>query len=434
MKLDYDRKRKAQPSAERAYSAPVNCAQSFFSGVASRAHKIRKERIMLLLLALVVTIVCVAAPLLSPKKTFALYINGEAVGSVATRDEALLIVERAEQQLSQELGYEYSLAETVSVSPINVSDAPTETVGLEEAIILNVPDVRDMAVIEMDGIAIGAFDTREEVEAMLTAILDEFTTERTVSITIKNSIAVRQRLVGDDEDVIRDAAALAALLKPDSGSNYALTIESVENVTHWQALPFETIYTDDDAMFIDEETVTTEGVAGDALVTEQVVFVNGKEESRTDLSTMTVVEPIALQIVRGTKEHPKTASTGEYGWPADGVLTSDFGYRNVEIGSSNHQGIDIGGASGQDILASDGGEVILAGESSGYGLLVQIKHDNGDVTYYGHNSKLLVAVGDKVAKGQLIAEMGRTGVTSGVHCHFEIRKNGIPVDPLKHLK
>jgi murein DD-endopeptidase MepM/ murein hydrolase activator NlpD len=119
-------------------------------------------------------------------------------------------------------------------------------------------------------------------------------------------------------------------------------------------------------------------------------------------------------------------------WPTEGVITSKFGPR-TGFGSSNHQGIDIGGAYGESITAADGGLVIKADWYYGYGLLVQIQHDNGDVTYYGHCSELLVREGDRVYQGQVIAHMGETGQASGVHLHFEIRQNDTPVNPLNIL-
>ena len=102
-------------------------------------------------------------------------------------------------------------------------------------------------------------------------------------------------------------------------------------------------------------------------------------------------------------------------------------------GTSYHSGIDIANSYGTDIVASDGGIVIYAGWMSGYGYLVQIDHQNGYVTYYGHNSSLLVSVGDKVYKGQHIAEMGSTGRSTGNHCHFEVRYNGERQNPLDYV-
>jgi murein DD-endopeptidase MepM/ murein hydrolase activator NlpD len=131
--------------------------------------------------------------------------------------------------------------------------------------------------------------------------------------------------------------------------------------------------------------------------------------------------------------NPSSESTGSYIWPANGNLSSRFGRRTTTVGSRNHKGIDITGRSGDPIFAADGGEVIVSGWSVSWGNVIRILHDNGDVTLYSHCSALLVKVGDRVSQGQQIARMGRTGVASGVHLHFELIVDGVNVDPLPHL-
>ena len=125
-----------------------------------------------------------------------------------------------------------------------------------------------------------------------------------------------------------------------------------------------------------------------------------------------------------------------YIWPCSGPLTSYFGYRNdvQGVGSSNHGGIDIGVATGTPIYASKSGYVSgLTGWYGGYGLAVVINHADGITTVYGHNSQLAVGAGQFVEQGQLIAYAGSTGWSTGPHCHFEMRVNGVPVDPLNYL-
>ena len=129
-------------------------------------------------------------------------------------------------------------------------------------------------------------------------------------------------------------------------------------------------------------------------------------------------------------------STGKFIWPTDGQITSYFGYRNAPTAgaSSNHPAIDIGAPMGADVVAADGGVVIYAGTNGGYGNSVGIKHDNGMVTYYNHLSAWNVNVGDTVAQGQQIANVGSTGISTGPHLDFKILDaDGEPVDPLKYL-
>ena len=121
------------------------------------------------------------------------------------------------------------------------------------------------------------------------------------------------------------------------------------------------------------------------------------------------------------------APTG-WGWPSNGVLIGKF-----SSNGSLNKGIDIAGDLGQPVLAASDGTVVYAGSGlRGYGELVIIKHNETYVSAYGHNRKLLVREGQQVKVGQTIAEMGSTG-TDRVKLHFEIRRQGKPVDPLQFL-
>ncbi|MBN9133015.1 MAG: peptidoglycan DD-metalloendopeptidase family protein [Nitrosospira multiformis] len=116
---------------------------------------------------------------------------------------------------------------------------------------------------------------------------------------------------------------------------------------------------------------------------------------------------------------------GEWVWPSKGRVSDLF--------SESTKGIDIVGMRGQAVTASAGGKVVYSGEGlRGYGKLIIIKHNETYLSAYAHNSKLLVKEGETVIKGQKIAEMGSTDAGL-VKLHFEIRKNGKPVDPLKYL-
>ena len=117
-----------------------------------------------------------------------------------------------------------------------------------------------------------------------------------------------------------------------------------------------------------------------------------------------------------------------WGWPSNGILIGKF-----SSNGSLNKGIDIAGDLGQPVLAASDGTVVYAGSGlRGYGELVIIKHSDTYVSAYGHNRRLLVREGQQVKVGQKIAEMGSTG-TDRVKLHFEIRRQGKPVDPLQFL-
>lgn len=129
-------------------------------------------------------------------------------------------------------------------------------------------------------------------------------------------------------------------------------------------------------------------------------------------------------------------STGEFSAPVNGRISSGFGYRNSPggIGSTNHKGIDIAVPLNSDVAAADGGKVVSATWSGGYGYMVTIDHGNGRRTQYAHLNGYYVQKGDSVSKGQIIAKSGSTGNSTGPHLHFEVRENGTPVNPMNYLK
>ncbi|MCB4203907.1 peptidoglycan DD-metalloendopeptidase family protein [Deferribacterales bacterium Es71-Z0220] len=121
--------------------------------------------------------------------------------------------------------------------------------------------------------------------------------------------------------------------------------------------------------------------------------------------------------------------------PVNGWISSKFGYRISPFTNRRvfHEGVDIASMYGSDIKATANGLVIFAGYKPGYGNMVSIDHGFGFVTRYGHNSKLLVKVGDRVSKGDVIAKVGSSGKSTGPHCHYEVLVNGVPVNPLKFV-
>lgn len=121
--------------------------------------------------------------------------------------------------------------------------------------------------------------------------------------------------------------------------------------------------------------------------------------------------------------------------PVKGWISSNFGYRISPFTKERvfHEGLDIAAPYGTPVRATAKGIVIFAGYKAAYGKMVTIDHGFGFVTRYGHNSKLLVKPGDKVEKGDIIALVGSTGMSTGPHCHYEVLVNGIPVNPLNFV-
>ena len=130
----------------------------------------------------------------------------------------------------------------------------------------------------------------------------------------------------------------------------------------------------------------------------------------------------------------RTPWKGSFMRPVSGGVTSGFGYRMHPILHRviMHRGVDMSAAAGTPIRAADGGTVIWSGSRGGYGLCIIIDHGGGMATVYGHCSRLAVGANGTVRKGDVIGYVGSTGLSTGPHLHFEVRRNGSPINPLTH--
>jgi lipoprotein NlpD len=141
--------------------------------------------------------------------------------------------------------------------------------------------------------------------------------------------------------------------------------------------------------------------------------------------------PSPAQIPRAGSHALDPASGGEpLAWPVRGVIISGFGTRDRE----HHDGLDLACPEGTPVFAAAEGDVLFAGAQRGYGNLVLIRHSQGLITVYAHNSENLVEQGEHVLRGEPIARVGRTGNASGPHLHFEVRVGTRPRDPLGFLR
>ena len=190
------------------------------------------------------------------------------------------------------------------------------------------------------------------------------------------------------------------------------------------------------------EILLQHGSDGYENVTALVTETNGVETDRTIVSRTVLEEMVPRKFRVGTKENTYLDGDttiidrlGTFCWPLadeDCYISSDFGYRSWD--HSNHKAIDIAGIPrGTDIYAACDGKVTFSGWKAAYGKLVIIDCGGGYECYYGHCSELLVSVGDRVEKGDVIAEVGMTGSASGNHLHFEMRYDDDRINPFMAL-
>jgi lipoprotein NlpD len=166
-------------------------------------------------------------------------------------------------------------------------------------------------------------------------------------------------------------------------------------------------------------------VAGDVVV--KPISKPGIVASATSPAASSAVAPAsAASAVVGVSKQPAAETDINWIWPASGVVLA--GFDDVK-----NKGLDIGGSAGEPVIAAADGRVVYVGAGlRGYGNLIILKHDNVFLTAYAHNQTLLVKEDQSVVKGQKIAEMGSSD-TDRVKLHFEVRRQGKPVDPVKYL-
>lgn len=406
-------------------------------------------------------------------------LDGVALGVVRNKQAIIGHIDARAQQLRQENGGDVGLASQVEyrlVFTLTRTTADAVWQQLEPLVEFGMK----AAVINVDGQEVAALATREEAEALLAAVQSRFVrndTNRTAeSVRFRQDVSIAEAYRRLDAIVDREAGmnvllfgrerrlthtvsrgesfwSIARLhnlrtsvlqaanpaVKPErlqvgAALNLVvaepfLQVEVSEKITYNRAIPFQTSYVSDSALWSWERRVRTPGRSGAQQITARVTTVNGSEESREILSTQVLSTPTTQVVARGTKSAP-TLSTGAFRWPTTGRITSPFGAR----WGGFHSGVDIGAPIGTPIVAADSGIVSFAGRNGGYGLMVRVEHGEGYATVYAHASRVLVSVNQQVEKGETIALVGNTGQSFGPHLHFEIIASGRHLDPLRFFR
>lgn len=210
------------------------------------------------------------------------------------------------------------------------------------------------------------------------------------------------------------------------------TVRCQYHKTETRAFPYEIAVTYTRELLESEAEVISPGQNGLVSVVRRFTEENG-EIVDTEIESQDMLrEPVAAQVLKGSR-----TDTGYYFYaPVDSAkISSEFGYRILRGERNWHSGVDFVVPEGTEVYAAAAGVVTQSGVigNGAYGNVVVIDHGDGFLTYYAHNSRLLVKVGDVVKKGTLIALSGNTGNSTGPHCHFEVRLNGVKVNPFLYM-
>ncbi len=200
-------------------------------------------------------------------------------------------------------------------------------------------------------------------------------------------------------------------------------------------IAYDTTYIYDSELAHGEQEIEVAGVEGEEDAIYFLSMVNGTKIASQELGSQVVSEPVTQVIRRSSAFIASASRSGSYNpgngalaWPFNGNITCPFG------GYSGHTGMDIDGETGDIIRAAADGTVVFAGWGGGYGNIIKIDHGNGLATWYAHLSTIGVSEGQSVSTGEVIAQMGSTGNSTGSHLHFEVRVDGNAQNPANYLK
>ena len=246
-----------------------------------------------------------------------------------------------------------------------------------------------------------------------------------VDIPLDKLVEMNSELLEDENSPIRVGEELVITVPEPE-----LSVGRKEEIYYEEAFDAPVEYVYNDSWYTTDSAIRQQPSAGYRQVAAVVSYHNDRVTDTDILKEVDTISPVAKIVEVGTKAPPS------YIKPiSGGRLTSGFGPRSrpTKGASSYHRGIDWATPTGTAVYASCAGTVARAGWGSGYGYVVYINHEDGRQTRYGHLSKVLVTVGQKVNQGEKIALSGSTGVSTGPHIHFEILINGTQVNPLNYI-
>jgi murein DD-endopeptidase MepM/ murein hydrolase activator NlpD len=276
-------------------------------------------------------------------------------------------------------------------------------------------DKADLKSARAERLAAEKADRKADMDSQKTAVK---TSTKTAA-----SPAQSQTDKGPKKDEVKSPSSLTASTNKAVAKTTASPAEAARKVVKTET----TASTKSDKKETSEkvERLKTEPVKGaDKSQTAQITNDAKADETKKE------AKPVRVASLPQANDASPSADA-EFRWPVKGRVISQFGSK--ASGGAN-DGINIAVPEGTPVKSAESGQVIYAGnELKGYGNLVLVRHDNGWVSAYGHNSEVMVRKGDRVVRGQNIARAGQTGDVASPQLHFELRKGSKPVNPLEHL-
>lgn len=363
------------------------------------------------------TIYCISRP-----NSYAVSINDKVIGYIATDQNIADIYPDSEEAILKQ-----EAIQVVSLTPVTVDKkyvASADTI--KDSISHHMNTLTPAIELKFGEAVVGRVLKESDIEYILSKItqyyknnssLQNATVVQTVHNLDKKLTTTTFASIDSNDDIIRHIISQNSINDTPLVEVHLLDLQENE-----KKIPYSQEVRWDDSLVLGDSKVEIEGIEGLSTVKEEVKIVNNKIIDRKDLEVEVVSEPTQEVILKGNLMDQNIVTLNI---PSRGVLTSSYGPRWGTL----HKGIDIGAPIGDPIYAAMDGVVEYSGYEGTYGYVVKLKHGDNVMTVYAHCSKLLVEAGDTVSKGEKIAEIGSTGQSTGPHLHFEVRVNGVQVDP-----
>lgn len=411
-------------------------------------------------------------------KSYTLFIDDKEIGSVREQETVNIAIKKLENEFRSKNNTESVVASSIRLVESNANDSELISNVRLNATLKSALDIKSQGYgISVNGEVIGILRSKEEANELINDVKNYFTAkyeeDQIISADFNENILIETVavdsdkiddkdklleyiLIGTDEKVsytvqkgdtywdiaVKNKMSVEELMaaNPNANENKLMPGDELSlivpkpfiNVNIQRKLKVEEKikYGSETQkvsyMYSDEKKIKTAGVYGKDEVEYVITEQNGIEIKREEISRVNLSQPKNEIVLVGTQTPPPKEGQGTFINPLVGAtISSAYGSRSGGF----HRGLDLAKKSGSDIKAADGGTVTYAGWYGQYGYMVEISHGGGWTTIYAHCSKLYVKSGDKIYQGQKIAAVGSTGLSTGPHLHFEVRKYNVTKNP-----
>lgn len=377
-----------------------------------------------IIISSITLVICLTIYFLSGFNAYEVKVNNKIIAYVSNRNDYNAAYSSFMSELKERFGNSIKLVDDVKLNKCRVNNKYIVNSNQVKNLLQKNVNVQGFAMdISSNGAHLCCVSNKDEYKKIVAILAEKQLKDKDAQIEtifINNKLSYNKILTNVCN--IKSVDKIANQMWIKKYKEASITIKYLKHSI--ETIPSKTIITTSQQVKDGSQTIKSEGKDGIKDVLNEFTLNNNDVVGKTVIKTTIIRKPKDKIILKG-KEDELTFLT-----PSRGTLSSEFGYRWGKM----HKGVDIAAAMGTPIYAAADGEVICSEVESGYGNVIKIEHNNCLETIYGHCSKIITSKGKKVSKGELIGYVGSTGRSTGPHLHFEIKKNGVSVNPLKYIK